>query len=147
MTLLNIVVCHTTTLGFLFDLLVCRIGVAGDDVPGVDETREEAQAAESDVDERVGRAETALDPYCNLLVTDLSRFMSPCVVHAARRSGCTACVEKRGCGRDSPARGGKRMARKPRKISLPHMLFVIGVCLVDVIDGVCARRRMRRGES
>jgi hypothetical protein len=27
------------------------------------------------------------------------------------------------------------------------MLFGFGVCLVDVIDGVCARRRMRRGES
>jgi hypothetical protein len=145
-TLLNIVVCHTTTLGFLFDLLVCRIGVTGDDVPGVDETREEAQAAESDVDERVGRAETALDPYCKLLVTVWSRVHVP-LVHAARMGGCTACVEKRGCGRDSPARGGKRMARKPRKISLPHMLFVFGVCLVDVIDGVCARRRMRRGES
>jgi hypothetical protein len=72
MTLLDIVVCHTTALGLLFDLLVCRIGVTRDDVPGVDETREEAEAAKSDVDERVGRAETALDPYCKLLATGMS---------------------------------------------------------------------------
>jgi hypothetical protein len=72
MALLDIVVCHTTALGLLFDLLVCRIGVTGDDVPGVDETREEAEAAKSDVDERVGRAETPLDPYCKLLATGIS---------------------------------------------------------------------------
>lgn len=34
------------------------------------------------------------------------------------------CGERGCCGRHSPAMGGKRMARKPKKISLPHMLFV-----------------------
>jgi hypothetical protein len=67
MALLNIVVCHTAAIGFLVDLLVCRVGVFSDDVPGVDETGEEA---ESDVDEGVGRAETALNPYCELSATD-----------------------------------------------------------------------------
>lgn len=123
MALLDIVVCDTATFGLLFDLLVCRVGVLGDYVPGVDETGEEAQATESDVDQRVGRAETALDPYCKLLAADISRFVvflfGPCCT-----GGCAGRVEKGVCGRDSPARGGKRMARKPKKISLPHMLFV-----------------------
>jgi hypothetical protein len=93
MALLNIVVCDTTTLGFLFDLLVRRVGVLGDDVPGVDETRKEAQTTKSDVDERVGRAETALDPYCKLLATDISRvgvsLFGPCCT-----GGCVGRVEK-----------------------------------------------------
>jgi len=82
-TLLDIVVCHTAALGFLVDLLVRRVGVFGNDVPGVNETGEEAQAAESDVDERVGRAEAALDPYCELLAIHPSRCHISCLVHAA----------------------------------------------------------------
>jgi len=46
-------------------VFVHRVGVAGDDIPGVDEAGEIAEAAECDVDERVGGAETAFDPYCD----------------------------------------------------------------------------------
>lgn len=120
--MLDIVVCHAAAIGFLVDLLVCWVGIFGDDVPGVDETGEEAQAAESDVDEGVGRAETALDPYCELSATDSSRVhisqLGPCCT-----VGCATCGEGKR-GRHSPAMGGKRMAKKPRKMSLPHMLFV-----------------------
>lgn len=83
MALLDIVVCHTPALRFLVDLLVRRVGVFGDDVPGVDETGEEAQTAEGDVDERVGRAEAALDPYCKLLAIHSFKSMSSWLVHAA----------------------------------------------------------------
>ena len=49
--MLDIVICHTATLWFLFELLIGGVGIARDDVPGVEETGEEAQAAEGDVDE------------------------------------------------------------------------------------------------
>lgn len=39
-----------------------ELGVLGDDVPGVEEAGEEAEHAEEDVDEGVGRAEAGLDP-------------------------------------------------------------------------------------
>lgn len=83
MALLDIIVCHTAALGFLVDLLVRRVGVLRDDVPGVDETGEETQTAEGDVDEGVGRAEAALDPYCELLAIHPSRCHVSCLVHAA----------------------------------------------------------------
>lgn len=43
-------------------VLVGGLGELGDDVPGVEEARDEAEAAEEDVDERVGAADAALDP-------------------------------------------------------------------------------------
>jgi len=46
-------------------VLVHRVRVAGDNVPGVDEAREVAKAAERDVDEGVGGAEACFDPYCD----------------------------------------------------------------------------------
>lgn len=45
-------------------VLVGRLGVLGDDVPGVQETRDEAQNGEEDVDEGVGAADAAFDPDC-----------------------------------------------------------------------------------
>lgn len=39
-----------------------KLGVLGDDVPGVEEAGDEAEHAEEDVDEGVGGAETGLDP-------------------------------------------------------------------------------------
>lgn len=42
---------------------------------------------------------------------------------------------------DSPAMGGNRMARKPRKMSLPHMLSS-DCCLVS---GLCCMSEGRRG--
>jgi hypothetical protein len=147
MTLLNIVVCHTTTLGFLFDLLVCRIGVTGDDVPGVDETREEAQAAESDVDERVGRAETALDPYCNLLVTVWSKvhvsLLGPCCADGWLHSLCGEEGLRAGLTSERREKDGQEAQED---IAAAHVVRS-GIRLVGVIDGVCARRRMRRGEG
>lgn len=94
MTLLDVVVCHTATFGFLVDLLIRGVGVARNDVPGVEETREEAQAAEGDVDERVCRADTALDPYCKLKSALESSRVDPSttrLVHAAP-------VAARACG-------------------------------------------------
>lgn len=44
------------------DVLVVVFGIVEDDVPGVDHTREEAQTAESEVDEGIGTANTLLDP-------------------------------------------------------------------------------------
>jgi len=58
----------------------------------VNETREEAKAAKSDVDERVGRAEAALDPYCKLSATGIFRMRGPCCT-----DGCAGRVEKGGC--------------------------------------------------
>ena len=118
MALLDIVVCHAAALGFLVELLVRRVGVFGDDVPGVDETREEAQTAESDVDERVGRAEAAFDPYYELLATGTFEvhvlLVGPCCT-----DGCATCVEKeeavvthqRGAGRGWPGSPGKCRCR------------------------------------
>lgn len=55
----------------------------------------------------------------NLALAELHPFLVHAAAVAAR-----VCVEKgEDCGRHSPAMGGKRMARKPKKISLPHMLF------------------------
>lgn len=51
--MLDVVVRHAAALGLLVDLVICRVGIARDDVPGVKETRQEAQTAEGDVDERV----------------------------------------------------------------------------------------------
>lgn len=43
-------------------VLVRRLGVFGDDVPGVQQARDVAEDAEEDVDEGVGAADAALDP-------------------------------------------------------------------------------------
>jgi len=42
--------------------LIAGIRVAGDDVPGMEETGEEPEATERDVDEGVGAAYASLDP-------------------------------------------------------------------------------------
>lgn len=43
-------------------VLVGRLGQLGDDVPGVQDAGDVAEAAEEDVDEGVGAADAALDP-------------------------------------------------------------------------------------
>jgi hypothetical protein len=42
------------------------VGVLQDNVPGVQKSREDAEAAECDVDERVCAADTALNPHYSL---------------------------------------------------------------------------------
>lgn len=49
-------------------VLVGRLGVLGDDVPGVQEAGDVAEDAEEDVDEGVGAADAALDPDWRRLV-------------------------------------------------------------------------------
>jgi hypothetical protein len=44
-------------------ILVHRVRVTGNDIPGVDQARDITEAAESDVDERVSGAEADFDPY------------------------------------------------------------------------------------
>ena len=56
----------------LHPLIVVCIGVLQNDVEGVEEAGEEAEAAKGDVDERVGAADAALDPDC-----DTVSFSSP----------------------------------------------------------------------
>lgn len=55
---------RATALGVLVDglVLVGGLGVLGDDVPGVQEAGDVAEDAEEDVDERVGAADSTLDP-------------------------------------------------------------------------------------
>ncbi len=58
-------------------VLVGRLGELGDNVPGVEEAGDEAQAAEEDVDEGVGAADAALDPDCELeKSTGLAKFLT-----------------------------------------------------------------------
>jgi hypothetical protein len=139
MALLDIVVCDAATFGFLFDLLVCRVGILGDDVPGVDETGEEAQAAESDVDERVGRAETTLDPYCKLLVTDISRvgvsLFGPCCT-----GGCLCHVEKGSLWSGLTSERREKDGQEAQEdIAAAHVARLIVRYLFDVMSSVCAR--------
>lgn len=59
-----VLVVKSTGLAFyilIIHMLVLR--VLGDDVPGVEQTRKEAQYAERNVDERVDSAHTGLDPH------------------------------------------------------------------------------------
>jgi len=51
-------------LGILGKRVVVIFGEFGDDVPCVEESRDETQHAKADVDERVGGAYAALDPDC-----------------------------------------------------------------------------------
>lgn len=61
-------------LGVLVDslVLVGRLGVLGDDVPGVEEAGDVAQNAQQNVDERVGTADSALDPDCRNMLAKVS---------------------------------------------------------------------------
>ena len=49
------------------------LGIFGDDVPGVQQARDEAEHAEADVDEGVGGTDAAFDPDCEDV---LARFQS-----------------------------------------------------------------------
>ncbi|KAI9152168.1 hypothetical protein HJFPF1_09393 [Paramyrothecium foliicola] len=90
-------------------VLVGRFGVLRDDVPGVQEAGNITEDGEEDVDERVGAADTALDPDYGMRVS--KRYKS-----AVRRSDAMRYV---------PGRGGKRTAKRPRKMSAEHMAFVV----------------------
>lgn len=60
------VVCGALAAAFVLGYLaitVVGIGVLQDDVPGVEQAGEKAEAAEGDVDERIGGADTAFDPH------------------------------------------------------------------------------------
>lgn len=139
MALLDIVVCHTAALGFLGELVVRRVGIARDDVPSVDEAGQDTQAAEGDVDQRVGRADAALDPYCKATISDcVFERGAWSMLHQRLRGSCGEGVG--GGGRHSPAMGGNRMARKPKKMSLPHMMAVW--CLSGVVRVENGSRRL-----
>jgi hypothetical protein len=74
----DVVICDSAVgaLGVMDGLVfVHRVRVAGDDVPGVDEAGDVAEAAEGDIDEGVGAAEAYFDPYCwsGMLATWWSR--------------------------------------------------------------------------
>lgn len=49
---------------YLLVLLLIGLGVLEDDVPGVEEAGEEAEAAKCQVDQGIGTADSLLDPYC-----------------------------------------------------------------------------------
>lgn len=132
-------------------VLVRRLGELGDDVPGVEEARDEAQAAEEDVDEGVGAADAALDPDCRVReelqvseksligyfqgVNSKQRSILPLKPPAVQRQNCVvvqgSAFAGRGrrhtggwqCQKDVPGSGGKRMARTPRKMSAEHMVY------------------------
>lgn len=49
--------------GLVVGVIVVRLGVFEDDVPGVEETGDVAQTAEGEVDDGVGGADAYFDPY------------------------------------------------------------------------------------
>ena len=46
-------------------IFVHRVGVAGDDIPSMNQAGDVAKAAEGDIDEGIRGAETDFDPYCS----------------------------------------------------------------------------------
>lgn len=113
----NIIVRHRSPLAAVVNALIGVIagfGVFGDDVPRVKETGEVAEDAEADVYEGVGGAEAAFDP-------DWEGVVSSCLGLRGREGRE---VRKGGRG-EVPAIGGKRMAMRPRKMSLLH-IFAVG---------------------
>ena len=63
---LDVDVRHASTLAVLRNglVLVGRLGILRDDVPGVEKTGDVTEDAEEDVDEGVGAADAAFDPDC-----------------------------------------------------------------------------------
>lgn len=105
----HVVVCHRAPLAAVLGYaVVVGLRIRGDDVPGVQQARDEAEAAEGDVDERVGAAEAAFDPDCGWCQWWFYR---------GRWRVCL------------PAMGGKRMAIRPRKMSELHILLGFRVSL------------------
>jgi hypothetical protein len=113
----DIVRCSLTSAFLVRNRPVAVIAIVGvrvlqDNVPGVQEAGQEAQAAERDVDEGVGGAKTSLYPdwWC----------VSQCwcrVGVQTRRCGCL--------GGYLPPMGGKRTLRSIRKQSAPHMVALL----------------------
>ena len=107
--MVDIVVCDSPVfaliLGYGFVLVVAGLRIQRDNVPGMDEAGNVAKDAEEDVDERVGRAYSTLDPDFKHVRQDLERAF-------------------RG-DRYVPAIGGNKIARSPRKISLEHILSAV----------------------
>ncbi len=110
-------------------VLVRRLGELGDDVPGVEEAGDEAQAAEEDVDDGVGAADAALDPDC--IREGLVSMYSPGSRRCRRRRrsrGLQSALWRGWCDKFTgrqyvPGSGGKRMANRPRKMSAEHMAW------------------------
>jgi hypothetical protein len=103
-------------------VLLAVLGVLEDDVPRVEQAGKYAETAECDVDERVCRADAALDPDCENC--QLSRGL--CV--DVQKTGAW----RRGDG-NTPPIGGNRKDRTMRKQSVPHILTVDSVgCIVVV---------------
>ena len=84
------VVIGDATLGIRHSLVVIVFfWVFCDNVPGVDQARNKSQAAEEDIDERIGGAQAALHPDCNWWEDDGQEAEED----VAARHGCGMVVE------------------------------------------------------
>lgn len=102
-------------------VVVVRVG--GDDVPGVQEAGEETEAGEEDVDEGVGAADAGFDPDCWVFESVLVGWG-----RSQGEGGPEGCWGWWGVGGYGPAKGGKMMARRARRISVEqHMALVVDV--------------------
>jgi hypothetical protein len=84
----DVVICDSTVgaLGVADGLVFTHwVRVAGDDVPGVDEAGDVAEAAEGDIDEGVCGAEADFDPYCDRWEEDGDKSKED--IAAAHRGG------------------------------------------------------------
>jgi hypothetical protein len=99
-------------------VLIVRVGVLEDDVPGVQETRKEAKAAESKVDERVGATNAFLHPYYTCCQRSVDLYM---IAHKMRVPGLAPCCR----GGYVPPMGGKRTLSSIKKQSVPHILTIV----------------------
>ena len=105
----DVVICDSTVgaLGVADGLVFTHwVRVAGDDVPGVDEAGDVAEAAEGDIDERVGGTEADFDPYW--WSGNVSNVVGP-----------GSEIE------NVPAIGGKRTAIRARKMSQQDIVTVL----------------------
>ena len=104
------------------DIFELRLGVEGDDVPGVQKAGKITQHAEEDVDDRVGTADARFYPNCDGDQYNASNPVS------RRRS-------------QIPAIGGKNMARKPSMQSEPQPMTSGMDEVVDLEKGCLMRLR------
>jgi len=112
-SIVHIVVSHRAPLAaVLRHAVVVGLRILGDDVPGVQQARDETEAAQRDIDEGVGAAEAAFDPYCGGVSGVFLGGSSGLRWMRGWRMGCL------------PAMGGKRMAIRPRKMSELHILWI-----------------------
>ena len=80
---LDVVICYATAFGVILGhLLIGRFGIYPDNVPGVYETGEDTETAESDVDKGICRANTSLNPDRKTVLTVSA---GPCCRNVWRR--------------------------------------------------------------